>query len=83
MYIDTFQHCHFHFQEREVTGVAIYETVDPPSSTHILAPYEEVGVVTEVKSSQDIQLTANEAYGPILEEPIQTTPNSAYGQVAL
>ena len=28
--------------------------------------YEEVGVATEVKRSQDIQLTPNEAYGPIL-----------------
>ena len=61
----------------------MYETVDPPSSTHIPAPYEEVGVVTEVKSSQDIQLTANEAYGPILKGTIQTTPNSANGQVAV
>ena len=61
----------------------MHETVDPPSSTHIPAPYEEVGVVTEVKSSRDIQLTANEAYGPILKGTIQTTPNSAYGQVAL
>ena len=40
----------------------MYETVDPPSSTHIPAPYEEVGVATEVKSSRDIQLTANEAW---------------------
>ena len=58
----------------------MYETVDQPSSTHIPAPYEEVGVV---KSSRDIQLTANEAYGPILKGTIKTTPNSAYGQVAL
>ena len=28
---------------------------------------EEVGVAMEVKSSQDIQLTYNEAYGPILK----------------
>ena len=34
----------------------MYETVDPPSSTHIPAPYEEVGVVTGVKNSRDIQL---------------------------
>ena len=61
MCIYTLQHFHFLFQEREVTGVAMYETVDPSSSTHIPAPYEEVGVVTEVKSSRDIQLTANEA----------------------
>ena len=61
----------------------MYETVDPPSSTHIPAPYEEVGVVTEVKSSGDIHLTANEAYGPILKGIFQTTLNSAYGQVVL
>ena len=61
----------------------MYETVDPPSSTHIPAPYEEVGVVTEVRTSRDIHLTANEAYVPILKGTIQTTPNSAYEQVAL
>ena len=66
-----------------MTGLTMYETVDPPSSTHIPAPYEEVGVAIKVKSSQGIQLTANEAYGPILKGTIQTTPNSAYGQVVL
>ena len=46
-------------------------------------PYEEVGVAREVKRSQDIQLTSNEAYGPILKDNIQTSPNTAYGQVHL
>ena len=45
--------------------------------------YEEVGVTREVKRSQDIQLTSNEAYGPILKGNIQTSPNTAYGQVNL
>ena len=45
--------------------------------------YEEVGVAREVKRSQDIQLTSNEAYGPILKDNIQTSPNTAYGQVNL
>ena len=45
--------------------------------------YEEVGVTTEVKRSQDIQLTPNEAYGPIQKDNIQTSSNTAYGQVNL
>ena len=65
-------------EERERNDVAMYETVDDPS--HTPATYEEV---REVKRSQDIQLTSNEAYGPILRENIQTTPNTAYGQVHL
>ena len=56
----------------------MYETVDPPSSTQQPAPYEEVGVAREVKGSQDIKLNPNEAYGPILRNNIQTSPNS-YG----
>ena len=43
--------------------------------------YEEVGVSREVKRSQDIQLTSNEAYGPIQKNNIQTSPNTAYEQV--
>ena len=66
------------FFTQEERGVAMYETVDDPS--HTPAPYEEV---REVKRSQDIQLTSNEAYGPILRENIQTTPITAYGQVHL
>ena len=61
-------------EERERIEVAMYETVNDPS--HTPAPYEEV---REVKRSQDIQLTSNEA----LRENIQTTPNTAYGQVHL
>ena len=45
--------------------------------------YEEVGVAREVKSSQDIQLTSNEAYGPVLKDNIPTSHNTAYGQVQL
>ena len=45
--------------------------------------YEEVGVAREVKSSQDIQLTSNEAYGPIHKDNIPTSRNTAYGQVQL
>ncbi|CAI8056510.1 hypothetical protein GBAR_LOCUS30798 [Geodia barretti] len=45
--------------------------------------YEEVGVAREVKSSQDIQLTSNEAYGPINKDNIPTSRNTAYGQVQL
>ena len=35
------------------------------SHTSTAVMYEEVGVATGVKRSQDIQLTANEAYGPL------------------
>ena len=63
---------------------AMYEDVDTLSS--MLPPpvtYEEVGVAREVKSSQDIQLTSNEAYGPTLQDNIPTSHNTAYGQVQL
>ena len=58
----------------------VYEVVDPLSS---IQPYEVVGVAREVKSSQDIQLTSNEAYGPISKDNIPTSRNTAYGQVHL
>ena len=45
--------------------------------------YEEVDVTREVKRSQDIQLTSNEAYGHIQKDNIQTSRNTAYGQVNL
>ena len=44
--------------------------------------YEEVGVAREVKSSQDIQLTSNEAYWQ-KKENIPTSRNTAYGHVQL
>ena len=69
--------------EKEQQQAAMYEIVDPPSSTQPPVTYEEVGVAREVKRSQDIQLTSNEAYGPILKDNIQTLPNTAYGQVHL
>ena len=46
-------------------------------------PYEDVGVAREVKSPQDIQLTSNEAYGPINKDNIPTSHNTAYGRVHL
>ena len=45
--------------------------------------YEEMGVAEEVKSTQNIQLQPNEAYGPIHKDNIHTSPNTAYGQVQL
>ena len=45
--------------------------------------YEEVGVAGEVERSHDIQLTSNEAYGPIDKDNIKTSHNTAYGQVQL
>ena len=55
----------------------------PSSSASQAVTYEEVGVAREVKRSQDIQLTSNEAYGPVQSRDIQTTQNTAYGQVQL
>ena len=57
----------------------VYEVVDPLSSIQPPVTYEEVGVAREVKSSQDIQLTSNEAYGPIHKDNIPTSRNTAYG----
>ena len=57
---------------------AMYESVDPPSSTQPPVTYEEVGVAREVKRSQDIQLTSNDAYGPILKDNIQASPNEVF-----
>ena len=54
-----------------------------PSPLPPPATYEEVGVAREVKSSQDIQLTSYEAYGPTLQDNIPTSHNTAYGQVQL
>ena len=54
-----------------------------PSSTPQAVTYEEVGVAREAKRSQAIQLTSNEAYGPVQSRDIQTTQNTAYGQVQL
>ena len=55
----------------------------PSSSASQAVTYEEVGVAREVKRSQDIQLTSNEAYGPVQRRDIQITQNTAYGQVQL
>ena len=71
-----------------VVGVYLRGRLSGPSS---LSPpplpppvtYEEVGVAREVKSSQDIQLTSNEAYGPTLQDNIPISHNTAYGQVQL
>ena len=61
----------------------VYEVVDPQPSIQPPVTYEVVGVAREVKSSQDIQLTSNEAYGPINKDNIPTAHNTAYGQVHL
>ena len=44
----------------------------PPSSADPM--YEEVGVAGEAKSSQEIQLNFNEAYGPVVKGSIQILP---------
>ena len=59
-----------------------YGQVQSSSSSSSAPPanYEEV---REIGRTQDIQLTSNEAYGPIQRSNIQTSPNTAYGQVNL
>ena len=54
-----------------------------PSSTPLptAVTYEEVDVSGEVKSTHNIQLQSNEAYGSIHKDNIDTSPNTAYGQV--
>ena len=72
-----------------VVGVYLIQRVrgrlSGPTSSSPPPPvtYEEVGVAREAKSSQDIQLTSNEAYGPIHKDNIPTSHNTAYGQVQL
>ena len=50
-------------------AVGVYLTLRvrgrPSGQSPTAVMYEEVGVATRVKGSQDIQLTANEAYGPL------------------
>ena len=59
-------------------GVKQEQDVPPP------ATYEEVGMAGEVDKSHDIQLTSNEAYGPLHKtNVILTAPNASYGQVQL
>ena len=43
--------------------------------------YEEVGVAGGVKSSHNIQMNFNEAYGPAVKNSILTSANSACGQI--
>ena len=54
-----------------------------PSPTPPTDIYEQVGVAPEVKRSSDIQLSSNEAYGPLPAISVQTSQNPAYGQVQL
>ena len=57
-------------------------SVSPSSSEAVEeAIYNEVGVVKEVKSSKDINVVYNEAYGPIRRDNVPTTPNTAYGKI--
>ena len=50
----------------------------PPSAEHM---YEEVGVAGEVKSSHNIHMNFNKAYGPRVKDRIHTSANPAYEQV--
>ena len=65
---------------QRVRGRLSGPTSSPPPPLPPPVTYEEVGVV---KSSQDIQLTSNEAYGPINKDNVPTSHNTAYGQVQL
>lgn len=52
----------------------------PQSPTQLSVIYEEVDVIRDVKTTQDIQLMSNEAYGPLHKDNVPTSPNDAYGQ---
>ena len=45
---------------------------------HYLYGLQDGGISEEVKSTDDIQLQSNEAYGPIQMADIHTSPNTAY-----
>ena len=68
---------------QRVRGRMSGPTSSPPPPLPPPVTYEEVDVAREVKSSQDIQLTSNEAYGPINKDNVPTSHNTAYGQVQL
>ena len=68
---------------QRVRGRSSGPTSFSPPPLPLPVTYEEVGVAREVKSSQDIQLTSNEAYGPVHKDNIPTSHNTAYGQVQL
>ena len=53
----------------------------PQSPTQLSVIYEEVDVIRDVKTTQDVQLMSNEAYGPLHKDNVPTSPNAAYGQV--
>ena len=55
----------------------------PPPPLPPPVNYEEVGVSEEVKSTHNIQLQSNEAYGPTHKDNIHTSSNTAYGHVQL
>ena len=58
-------------------------TSHSPPSLPPAVTYEDVGVSGEVKSTHNIQVKSNEAYGPVHKDNIHTSPNTAYGQVQL
>ena len=58
-----------------------YPISSPPLSPTAL--YEDVKDAGGVERSHNIQLTPNEAYGPIKKDTIHTSRNAAYGQVQL
>ena len=68
---------------QRVRGRMAHPTASSPPPLPPPVTYEEVDVAREVKSSQDIQLTSNEAYGPIHKDNVPTSRNTAYGQVQL
>ena len=65
----------------KLSGSTSHASTSPPLPPAVT--YEEVGMSGEVKSTHKIQLKSNEAYGPIHKDNIQTSPNTAYGQVQL
>ena len=68
---------------QRVRGRLSGPTSSSPPPLPLPVTYEDVGVAKEVKSPQDIQLTSNEAYGPVHKDNIPNSHNTAYGQVQL
>ena len=70
----TFKICTLH------TGNTVNSERKSQSPAQLSVDYEEVDVIRDVKTTQDIQLMSNEAYGPV-KLTVPTSPNVAYGQL--
>lgn len=70
---------HFYTTLHFYVNIHVGNHNSPPSSAEPM--YEEVGVVGEVKRSQEIQLIFNEAYVPVVKDSNQASAECTYGQI--